>query len=179
MNKKEMLAKLKAIKPTACPVVMTMDMGLQIEIMNSTGATTDMGTFAKWPLWSIPRLTAEQLNELKKKIENNILAADDFPESLEPIVKEIIIQRKDVNLSEVFKDILNYPIIETEKNFFIYCNALPWTFELRFYGTKEEAEKDFFDRFAIIRTWEEMNDDELANYCDLLDEQGEGVFFKD
>ena len=177
MNRKEMLAKLKAIKPTACPVVMTMDMGLQIEIMNAKGATTNMCTFVEWPLWSIPRLTDEQLNELKEKIKNKTLVAEDFPETLEPIVKEINSRRNDVMLAEAFKDILNYPITETEKEFFIYCNVLPWTFELCFYGTKAEAEKEFFEGFEIENVWEEMEDTELEEYCALLDEQGEGIPF--
>ncbi len=59
MTREEMLAKLKVIEPTACPTVMTYDMGLQFEIMNSTGASTNLGNIGDWPLWKFPRLTEE------------------------------------------------------------------------------------------------------------------------
>lgn len=177
MTREEMLTKLKNIKPTACSLVMTYDMGMQFEIMTSEGARTEIGNYSDWPYWKFKRLSSEELDILKTKIENKTLSVEDFSEPLLTLVKSIIDGVKDIDLSETFKELLKYPLSETEKDFYVFCDIENWNFEILFFGKLEEMEKDFVERFAVFNSWEEMDNEELEEYCNLLDEESEGIPF--
>ena len=64
-----MLKKLKSIKRTAYQTVMTYDMGLQFDIMDSTGAETNLGNTGAWPLWKFKRLSQEAIDFIATKIK--------------------------------------------------------------------------------------------------------------
>lgn len=178
MARDEILKKLKSIKRTAHPTVMTYDMGLQFDIMDSTGAETNLGNVGNWPLWKFYRLSQKQIDLLKVKINNKDLSVSDFEGiDFEPFIKTILSQYQDIKLYEVFKDIENYPFSDEQNFFFIYCDTKSWDFELKMFATEEEITDYFYERFAIYTKWEDYNDDELSSFLEEIEENGEGVCF--
>ena len=177
MTREEMLTKLKGIKPTAHPTVMTYDMGMQIDIMDSTGGITDLGNYGDWPLWKFKRLTQEQITKIKNKSEQGNLGLDDFANTgLYIFIKRILDNIKDVDLNAAFNSIDKYPSSEGEL-FYIFCDTCSWKFELEMFNTEEEISKEFFSRFNIYDKWEDCDDDTLKEYIKSLEEFGEGLCF--
>lgn len=178
MTINEMLQKLKSIKRTAHPTVMTYDMGLQFDIMDSTGAETNLGNVGDWPLWKFKRLNQEEIENISEKINNKTLKVEDFVGiEIEPFIETIISQYKEIKLYEVIKDIVKYPYSNEIPDFFVYCDTKSWSFELEIFGTENEIIEDFYKRFSIYTKWEDYDDDELANYITEIEENGEGVCF--
>lgn len=177
MTREEMLMKLKSIKPTAHPTVMTYDMGMQIDVMNSKGGTTDLGNYGDWPLWKFKRLTPEQITLIKNKSEQGNLSLEDFANTeLYLFVKQILNNIKDVDLNKAFNSIDKYPDSNGEL-FYIFCDTGSWKFELEMFDTEEEISKEFFSRFYIDDKWDECDDDTLKEYIESLEEFGEGLCF--
>ncbi len=93
-------------------------------------------------------------------------------------IQQIVENYENVVLSDVLKEIVNYTEAKNKKDFFIYCDLKKFCeFEIEFFDTREEITADFINRFQIYTKWEEMDDDTLQSYCELIDEQGQGVPF--
>ena len=177
MTRDEILSKLKSIKPTAHPTVMTNDMGLQIDVMDSTGGITDLGNYGDWPLWKFKRLSKEQLEFLQNIMKTRKLVLEDFKNTnLYHFIEKILVNFSDADLNGVFETIIKYPDTEGEY-FFIFCDVDGYKFELTIFGTEEEISKEFFSCFDIYNKWEDYDDDTLKEYLESLEESGEGLCF--
>lgn len=179
MKREEMLAKLKVIKTTACPTAMTYDMGLEFVFMDSTGASTILGSVGDWPLWKLPRLSLEETIKINDKIEKNTLTIGDFEGALKSFVENMLEYHKDANLNDLLKGITEYPETENDKEVFINCDVKSWEMETEYFATREEITEDFIKRFQIYTLWDDMADGDLEYFCDLIDERGEGIPFCD
>ncbi len=179
MTREEMLKKLKSIKPTIAGLIMTYDMGLEFTVMDSTGMVTNIGNYGDWPLWKFNRLSNEVLGKIGQSIKNNSLTTEELPEPLKNFAQNIINQYKDINLSEVFKRLLDFPVSEEKKFFYILCDTDSWTLEINFFETEEEIKNYFFNNFEILYNWDDLDNDDLQECCSIIDEDGEGIPIKD
>lgn len=178
MLREEMIEKLRNIRLTSYPTVVTFDMGMQFDVFSKDGAFTCLGEIASWPLWKLKRLSESKINDIQNKINNNSLTCEDFVDTeLRTFVEEIVQNKKgDINL--LLKDVCKYPFSSEDHYIYVYSDTEGWNDEVSFWGTLEEFEEDYLKRYrAMLTDWENFSDSELKSIIEEIEEHGEGLFF--
>lgn len=179
MNREELLKKLKSIKPTIGELVYTYDMGLQFTVMDSTGMSVNIGNYGEIPLWKFRRLENNELKKIEEAIKNNSLTKEELPEPIKTFAEAIIEHYRDIDLSNVFSKLVDFPISKTNEFFYILCDTRSWQFDIKYFNTEEEVKNEFFNQLSIDSEWEDLSDEELQNCYSLIEEEGEGIPIRD
>lgn len=179
MEREELLKKLKTIKPTIAELVYTYDMGLQFTFMDSTGMSVNIGNFGDIPLWKFKRLTNEELNKIETSIKNNVFTKEELPEALKIFAEDISKRYEDIDLSNIFLRLVDFPILNNNEFFYILCDTKSWHFEIQYFNTEEEIKSEFFKQLSIDSNWDDLSDEELQNCYAVIEEEGEGIPVRD
>lgn len=155
MERNEMLKKLREVKAITTNMVATYDMGMQFDVMTSTGVCTNFGNVGNWPCYKLP-ITSEVI-----ALKERVVKGDDITSS------EVL----DV---EVFKDLLSYTnsfqgsswVVEGKTLETCIANLLS---ELKALDTNREA----FYAYADLEEWSEHDIKIFTEYEDLCKYFGE------
>lgn len=174
MTREEMLVELHNINIGAQPVVATFDMGLEYEYVTPEGHGESFGNMGDWPAYEFKNLTKDALIAIQAKIKNASLTVSDLegtefaafykyvfsverPESYVPTV------------SDFFKDLMKISL-DSEGSLYALCDARDWQPSVAFFSTYVELEDAFaYDYISYIEEWEELSDDELADWIFRID----------
>lgn len=179
MNREELLKKLKTIKPTIADLVFTYDMGLQFTVMDSTGMSVNIGNYGDIPLWKFKRLTNDELNKIETSIKNNSLTKEELPEPIKTFADKLTKRYKNIDLSNVFSKLIEFPISNNNEFFYILCDAYSWKFEIQYFNTEEEIKNAFFNQLSVNSEWDDLSDEDLERCYSLIEEEGEGIPVRD
>lgn len=180
MTKTEKLEKLRGIKPTAFPTVMTYDMGLQFDTYTSKGIGNHLGEISSWPLWKIKRLSQDSLETIQEKINKKSLTPEDFRNTGFYQLASELLKNKNADLNTVFENIKNFPATEDSKYLYVFADTeSAFLEEVLFFGTENEITQEFFERFPVFTSWEDLEESELDDCLEELRERGEGLVFNE
>lgn len=175
MEKRAIIEKMKTIKPTAFPVYVTTDMGLEFDVMSSDGAYTHLGKIVTWPLWIFKKLDDDLLERLENT-ENNV-SIEDFQNTDLYYFLLKLSKRRDFNLKKIVEEVIQFhQYCFPDKYIYIYCDPDHIDFHFDLFNSSEEIEKKFIeDYFCELGAWEEMDEDWLNHYYEAFSNHGEGI----
>ena len=177
MTKEEKINKLKHIKPTSFPTVVTYDAGLQFDVMNEEGIGTYLDVIAEWPLWKLKRLEKGKLEDIKIKISKNELIVSDFENTEFYTLAKELVEFKKMNLNTIFNSLDKFPYSDDNKYVYIYSDTKGWDDKTLFFETEEKLKEYFFDIYPIQLSWDKVYIGELDECLENIAENGEGIFF--
>lgn len=176
MNREAMLEKLHNISVRACPVVYTMDMGLQYDYVTSKGCGTALGMIATWPVHEFSDISEDRLVQLQNLVKVGKLTIDDLVgtplRNFYNYICDTRIPNVDAaKICELFGNIKNASL----DNGYIYviCDPCDYELNIQFFGSRKEMEKVFEEQYAWpeFHPWEEFDDEDLAYFIDKLEDE--------
>ena len=125
----------------------------------------------------------------KEEIIDKVLA--DFSEDVKSLLKVICknqrasitlnvieeynsssLNEKKIQTSDFVQSLYN-SLLSMKNSLYAHCHLESWEFEIQFFSSYEELEKDFFGRYeGEFIPWNEMNDKEFESYIKDFEEPG-------
>lgn len=180
MTREEMLNKLHSINIGAQATVATMDMGLEYEYVTKEGWGENVGCMGDWPAYVLHGISDDLFAAIKDKIQKNTLLADDFSGTdLEKFYNYVFsVERFSdyvPSLCEFFEGITQIESL-TNGSLYVLCDARQWEPEAQFFSSYDMLAEAFIDQYNYgIQEWEELDDDELADWVEKIDEELSGI----
>lgn len=180
MTREEMLNELHSINIGAQATVATMDMGLQYEYVTKEGWGENFGCMGDWPAYALHEISDDLIIALKAKIMTKSLSLADFAgTNLEKFYNYVFnVERPSEyipSLSDFFEGIIHICSVPNG-TLYVLCDARQWEPEAQFFDSYDALAQAFLDQYNYgIQEWEDMDDDELADWIEKIDNELSGI----
>lgn len=174
MNREEMLKRLYSLSFCATPTVKTMDLGLEIDFVNSEGAGTVLGEIGEWPAIKLRRIENPQWGVILDKIKSKTLTLSDIVGTdLGRFVNDLM-EFCDEDCNDLSENLAGLLGLRDPIGPVFYCryDLMSWD-EKPFFFANESDFLDDFEAFYCqdIIEWDDMGDEELKYWFDRIEDE--------
>lgn len=178
LSKKNLIISSKILP--SCEIVYTYDIGICFRLINSFGYYEQNGyNYSEWPLYHFPEINQNDKRNLCESIANGSFKIQDLKATglgaFYCMIEEYnssSLNEKKIQTSDFVQSLYN-SLLSMKNSLYAHCHLESWEFEIQFFPSYEELEKDFFGRYeGEFIPWNEMNDKEFESYIKDFEEPG-------
>jgi hypothetical protein len=163
MNRDEMLKILHGLKLGVELIVLTAEEALDCIYVTSKGFFHEWRAMYDWPYYILDNIDCEKLLEIKKKVEQHTLTFDDLEGTEFKSLYSSEIRENADSASMFFSNIDNISCRDGRKIYVSVVDDVACFFE-----TYSAFEKAFEERLILNVLWEDMSNDELAEWVERV-----------
>jgi hypothetical protein len=172
MNRNEMLAILQNLKLSVVLTGLTTEGALDCLYITSKGYFHEWRELYDWPYYKFNRIDHDKLIGIREKVRQQTLTYKDLEDT---VLKKLYISEmgEDLNAVNMFFENIDDLSLCDEDSFYVSVeNSVAYFFKT--YGAFEKA---FEERLTLCVHWEDMSDDELAEYVEEITSENQTFTF--